>query len=68
MGFRSPRGQDGLVLGILASSAACFVFGVIAPRAEQGVGIASFDTYAYFYPNVLHALRSLRRDARSAIK
>ena len=45
---------------MLTAGAAYFAFAVLWLRAFRGQGIPSFDTYTYFYPNVHHALRSLR--------
>ena len=45
---------------MLAAGAAYFAFGVLALRAQRGEGMLAFDTYTYFYPNVVHALHSLR--------
>jgi hypothetical protein len=45
---------------VLAASPACFVFGFLRPRALAGTYTPSYDFYAYFYPNVLHTIRSLQ--------
>jgi hypothetical protein len=42
---------------LLAASAAYYVLSVLWLR--RGRGLASFDTYTYFYPNIVHALHSL---------
>jgi len=45
---------------VVLAGAAYFALGVLWWRAHRGVGRPSFDTYTYFYPNILHALRSVR--------
>lgn len=45
---------------VLTAGAAYYAIGILWLRALRGMGIASHDTYAFFYPNVLYALDSLR--------
>jgi hypothetical protein len=55
------RTASALCAAILIAAPAYFVLGVMRPGAEQGYGVAAFDIYAYFYPNVRYALDSLAR-------
>jgi hypothetical protein len=45
------------VLGLVAF---WFSWGVLRQRALRGEGSPSYDIYAYFYPNILYALRALQ--------
>ena len=55
------RAPSALCAAILVGAAAYYALGVIRPGAEQAQGVAAFDIYTYFYPNVLYALDSLAR-------
>ena len=36
---------------------------LLAPPPRPSIGLLAYDTYSYFVPNVLHALRALHGDA-----
>jgi hypothetical protein len=55
------RASSALCAAILLVAPAYFALGRMRPGAEQGYGVAAFDIYAYFYPNVRYALDSLAR-------
>jgi hypothetical protein len=55
-----PVGRERWYLAGLLLTAVAFSVGILWRRAEQGLGFPSHDIYAYFYPNFVYALQSLR--------
>lgn len=49
-----------MVFVALAAAPAIYVLGILRPRAIEGVHRPSIDFYLYFYPNILHTLRSVQ--------
>jgi hypothetical protein len=55
-----PAGRDRWYLVSVLLTAVAFSVGILWRRAEQRLGFPSHDIYAYFYPNFVYALQSLR--------
>ncbi len=56
--MKMATGRRAVVVAALAACPAYFVFAILWPRSFSEQNTLTYDFYAYFYPNILHALRS----------